>query len=83
MYYNKPYADVHKVKGLKGIYIASQFLSNGSANLNIANMNQTTRITYDKGGEWTHVSAPFRDLNSEHTHCFWVSLLLYCHTYSW
>ncbi|XP_067938207.1 sortilin-related receptor-like [Watersipora subatra] len=72
-YYSEPFADIHKVEGLRGIYIASQFLTNGSADANLADVNQTTRITYDKGGEWTHITAPYADRHGHHLHCYWFT----------
>lgn len=57
---------------MRGIYIASQLLSN-STNVNFADLNQTTRITYDKGGVWTHLHAPYQDSQGDYSHCYWVS----------
>ncbi|KAK7105788.1 sortilin-related receptor-like isoform X2 [Littorina saxatilis] len=54
-YYNESFADIHKVAGLRGIYIASQLISaNGSFSVE----NQRSLITFDKGGEWNLLNPP-------------------------
>lgn len=54
-YSNETFADVHKVAGLRGIYIASQLIaSNGTFSVE----NQRSLITYDKGGEWELLNSP-------------------------
>lgn len=76
-YFTKEFADIHKVLGLNGIYIASQFITNKTQDARIADVNQTTRISFDKGGEWTHIQAPTYFKNGTRTHCHWVSVGLY------
>ena len=64
---------------MRGIYIASQFLENATSDRALADFNQTTRITYDKGGEWTHIIAPVHDMHGHHTHCHWVCVInMFC-----
>ncbi|XP_075046529.1 sortilin-related receptor [Mixophyes fleayi] len=49
---NEPFADVHRVKGVRGVYIAN--MVNGS----LAKENVASVITYDKGGTWEFLLAP-------------------------
>ena len=77
-FYNEPFVDLHKVDGLRAIYIASQFITNGTSDLDLADTNQTTRITYDKGAVWTHIQAPVLNRHGQLTHCYWVC---YCCCY--
>lgn len=54
-YYNESFADIHKVAGLRGAFIASQLIAaNGSFTVE----NQRSLITYDKGGEWELLNSP-------------------------
>ncbi|XP_050528252.1 sortilin-related receptor-like isoform X2 [Daktulosphaira vitifoliae] len=49
----EPFADVHKVKGLQGIYIVSQILSGmPMGSVDIAPEHLVTLITFDWGIEW-------------------------------
>lgn len=52
-YADQSFADIHKVKGVRGVYIASQFM-NSSFNVE----NQISLITFDKGGLWHPLLAP-------------------------
>ncbi|KAJ8316151.1 hypothetical protein KUTeg_006165 [Tegillarca granosa] len=58
------FADIHKVDGLRGVYIASQFI-----NSSFSAENQRSLITFDKGGEWQLVRAPRYDQNGKSTNC--------------
>ncbi|XP_041030158.1 sortilin-related receptor [Carcharodon carcharias] len=49
---NEPFADIHRVEGLRGVYIATQM--NGS----YAEENMRSVITFDKGGTWELLQAP-------------------------
>uniref|UniRef100_UPI00398ED6D8 sortilin-related receptor isoform X2 n=1 Tax=Pristiophorus japonicus TaxID=55135 RepID=UPI00398ED6D8 len=49
---NEPFADIHRVEGLRGIYIATQM--NGS----YTEENMRSVITFDKGGTWELLQAP-------------------------
>ncbi|KAM8927924.1 sortilin-related receptor [Pelodytes ibericus] len=49
---NEPFADVHRVKGVSGVYIANML--NGS----FAKENMRSVITFDKGGTWEFLQAP-------------------------
>lgn len=51
------FADLHKVKGLRGIYLASQVTKSAkSENLNPEHLQ--TLITFDWGGEWKPITPP-------------------------
>uniref|UniRef100_A0A8C5QIZ1 Sortilin-related receptor n=1 Tax=Leptobrachium leishanense TaxID=445787 RepID=A0A8C5QIZ1_9ANUR len=48
----EPFADIHRVKGVSGVYIANML--NGS----FAKENMRSVITFDKGGTWEFLEAP-------------------------
>ncbi|XP_063292297.1 sortilin-related receptor isoform X2 [Pelobates fuscus] len=48
----EPFADVHRVKGISGVYIANMI--NGS----FSKENMRSVITFDKGGTWEFLQAP-------------------------
>ncbi|MEQ2165425.1 Sortilin- receptor [Ilyodon furcidens] len=52
---NEPFADLHRVEGLRGIFIAT--LINGS----VSEDNMRSVITFDKGGTWELLQAPAAD----------------------
>ena len=62
------FADVYKVEGLHGIYIASQvtypFLS-----YNIGPQHLVTKITFDHGANWGLITAPERDQEGQLISC--------------
>ncbi|KAG8190914.1 hypothetical protein JTE90_014395 [Oedothorax gibbosus] len=58
-------ADIHKVQGLRGVYIASQ-LKVGS---NSTSDNLISLITYDKGGEWSLLKPPLSDRTGSPIKC--------------
>ena len=72
-YANVTFADIHKVDGMRGIYIASQVV-NGTFDVN----NQRSLITFDKGGEWRLLRAPDYDSAGRPTNCSVVSSLKHC-----
>ncbi|XP_077985900.1 sortilin-related receptor-like [Glandiceps talaboti] len=57
-YADTPFADIHKVEGLRGIYIASQF---NNTQRGFTEENMISLITFDKGGEWEKLRAPEKD----------------------
>ncbi|XP_041372534.1 sortilin-related receptor-like [Gigantopelta aegis] len=63
-YANVTFADIHKVDGMRGIYIASQVI-NGTFDVN----HQRSLITFDKGGEWRLLRAPDYDSAGRRTNC--------------
>ncbi|KAM7413680.1 hypothetical protein PAMA_020860 [Pampus argenteus] len=52
---NEPFADLHRVEGLRGVFIAT--LINGS----VSEDNMRSVITFDKGGTWELLQAPAAD----------------------
>ncbi|XP_061637060.1 sortilin-related receptor isoform X1 [Phyllopteryx taeniolatus] len=52
---NEPFADLHRVEGLRGVFIAT--LVNGS----ISETNMRSVITFDKGGTWELLQPPTAD----------------------
>ncbi|XP_061923873.1 sortilin-related receptor-like [Entelurus aequoreus] len=52
---NEPFADLHRVEGLRGVFIAT--LINGSVSEN----NMRSVITFDKGGTWELLQPPTAD----------------------
>lgn len=52
---NEPFADLHRVEGLRGVFIAT--LINGS----LSEGNMRSVITFDKGGTWELLQAPAAD----------------------
>ena len=78
---DEPFADLHKVEGMRGVYIASQLI-----NKSMAIDHQRTLITFDKGGEWQLVEAPDRDVHNQPTNCSyvsWLSKTLYTGNFNW
>ena len=61
---SRPFADIHKVHGLRGIYIASQMVQNGTSRF-----EQVSLITYNKGAGWQDLSPPSRDSLGDRTNC--------------
>uniref|UniRef100_T1H8D0 Sortilin-related receptor n=1 Tax=Rhodnius prolixus TaxID=13249 RepID=T1H8D0_RHOPR len=62
------FADIHKVKGMHGIFLASQVTSTAkSANLNPEHL--TTVITFDWGGEWKPLIPPKVDERGQSLNC--------------
>ncbi|XP_035288047.1 sortilin-related receptor-like isoform X1 [Anguilla anguilla] len=52
---NEPFADLHRVEGLRGVYIAT--LVNGT----LGEENMRSVITFDKGGTWELLQPPTTD----------------------
>lgn len=64
LYSNETFADITKVSGVQGIYIASQH-SGDLLDLE----NQITLISYDKGGQWERIQAPAYTLAGRPSDC--------------
>ncbi|KAJ7384250.1 Sortilin- receptor [Desmophyllum pertusum] len=58
------FVDLHKVMGLRGVYIASQ-LTPGQ----VGHRHIMTQITFNKGGLWQPVAAPELDNNGKPLNC--------------
>jgi len=68
---NEPFTDLYKVKGVRGIYIASQ-VKEGVA-LTIGPEHLITLISFDQGGEWRRISPPTFDEEGHRIDCNAVS----------
>lgn len=64
---SRPFADIHKVNGLNGVYIASQMLSITDLSP-FTDYNQISVITFNKGGYWHPIPAPDTDVKGN-KHC--------------
>ncbi|CAL1547728.1 unnamed protein product, partial [Lymnaea stagnalis] len=64
LYSNETFADITKVSGVQGIYIASQHSGNF---LDLE--SQITLISYDKGGQWERIQAPAYTLGGRPSDC--------------
>ncbi|XP_054265258.1 sortilin-related receptor-like isoform X2 [Macrosteles quadrilineatus] len=64
---DQTFADVHKVEGMKGIYIASQVLDPAGINPGVESLRSV--ITFDWGGEWRLISAPKYNSNHRPINC--------------
>ncbi|XP_051668172.1 sortilin-related receptor isoform X3 [Manacus candei] len=60
---NEPFADFHRVEGVRGVYIAT--LLNGS----FSEENMRSVITFDKGGTWELLQPPAQTHYGEHIDC--------------
>ncbi|KAF2976922.1 hypothetical protein EK904_014077, partial [Melospiza melodia maxima] len=60
---NEPFADFHRVEGVRGVYIAT--LINGS----FSEENMRSVITFDKGGTWELLQPPTQTHYGEHIDC--------------
>lgn len=67
-YIDFSFVDLHKVNGLRGVYIASQ-LTRGA----VGHRRIMTKITFDKGGMWQPVAAPKVDNYGKALNCSLVS----------
>ncbi|XP_022107466.1 sortilin-related receptor-like [Acanthaster planci] len=54
-YADDPFVELHRVDGLRGIYIANKF---NTTNGQFTEENMVSLITYDKGGEWNPLLPP-------------------------
>lgn len=60
---NEPFADFHRVEGVRGVYIAT--LINGS----FSEENMRSVITFDKGGTWELLQPPAQTRYGEQIDC--------------
>lgn len=65
---DESFADLHRVEGLRGIYIASQVTDEAHIT-NIGPEHLVTVITFDNGGEWRRISAPSVDEQGRSIKC--------------
>ena len=52
-YFDHSFVDLHKVQGMRGVYIASQLTAG-----RVGHRHITTQISFDKGGMWQPIAAP-------------------------
>ncbi|XP_025834721.1 sortilin-related receptor-like isoform X2 [Agrilus planipennis] len=64
----EPFADIYKVEGVNGIYIASQIISKPLGH-NLGPQHLGSVITYDHGGSWHLLSPPARDEEGQLISC--------------
>lgn len=70
---DESFADLTKVQGLRGIYIASQItLSPGL--IRVGPEHISSLITFDRGGEWKRLEAPMFDEDGQPIVCSKVSM---------
>lgn len=67
------FADIHKVEGMKGIYIASQVLDSVGINPGVEHLRSL--ITFDWGGEWRPITAPKFTSDHQPIYCDVVSVV--------
>ena len=67
-YIHDRFVDLHKVEGLRGVYIASQLTAG-----RIGRRHILSKITFDKGGLWQPIAAPKKDNNGRLLNCSLVS----------
>ena len=68
---DEPFTDMYRVKGLHGIYIASQVKEGVSGAIGPENL--VTLISFDQGGEWRRISPPTFDEDGRRIECNSVS----------
>jgi len=70
---DESFADLTKVQGLRGIYIASKVtLSPGL--IRVGPEHISSLITFDRGGEWKRLEAPMFDDDGQPILCMIVSM---------
>ncbi|CAL4091361.1 unnamed protein product, partial [Meganyctiphanes norvegica] len=58
---DKSFADLHKVEGIRGVFIASQIAGNYSKEKDISPEHLTSLITFDQGAQWKPIQPPLKD----------------------
>jgi len=69
---DEPFADLTKVQGLRGIYIASQITLSPDL-IRVGPEHVSSLITFDRGGEWKRLEAPMVDDDGQPIVCSMVS----------
>jgi hypothetical protein len=65
--------DFALVKGLEGIFLANEFLSESSDPEAPVSTERITKISFDLGGEWTRLSGPVDSVCTANNNC-WLNL---------
>lgn len=63
------FADVYKVEGLQGIYIASKVTSKPTSSLSLGPQHLASVITFDHGATWRPIKPPAFDIEGQSTGC--------------
>ena len=58
---DEPFADVYKIQGLRGIYVASQIVNTNEDSRMIEPKNLQTKISFDQGAVWIPIKGPKTD----------------------
>ena len=58
---DQSFADVYRVEGLRGIYVASQIANSSMAKESIQPADLVSLITFDQGGMWSKINGPETD----------------------
>lgn len=61
---NVPFADLRRIEGLNGIYVATKVIS---ATQYSSTVNQVTLMSFNKGGDWNSIPAPVRNSSGNYT----------------
>ena len=83
---DNPFVDLHRVEGMRGVYIASQLSISTSNNGKFDFDQVVSLITFDQGGEWELLKAPDVDDDGDPIYCRLVKVsnfncsLLFCCT---
>lgn len=62
-----PFADLRKIEGLNGIYIATQVVNSSRYVSSVSQLTQITLMSFNKGGDWHAIPAPERTRNGSLT----------------
>lgn len=60
----QPFADLRRVKGLDGIYIATKVINATRYSFTV---NQVTVMSFNKGGDWHRIPSPERNATGSYT----------------
>lgn len=58
---DEPFADVYRVQGLRGVYVASQIASESMHHEDVQPQDLRSFITFDQGGLWSKLQGPETD----------------------
>ncbi|GLH17030.1 Putative low-density lipoprotein receptor, partial [Gryllus bimaculatus] len=74
---DESFADLHRVEGLRGIYIASQVVPALPSASSLGPEHLTTLISFDHGAEWGPVQPPSVDHQGRPVNCNVVSRIAF------
>jgi hypothetical protein len=70
---DESFADLTRIQGLRGIYIASQIMLSPGL-IRVGPEHISSLITFDRGGEWKRLEAPVVDDDGQPIVCRMVSV---------